>query len=528
MKNLWSMYRKTYWKDSIAVIVLSFLIVLSFWWVPQTYFQLDEWTFLGQYLLTRTDPSILFRVFQGMHFLPVEQAWLYIQYSLFWLQPMGYVVVSLVTHIIVAILGYVLLRLLSIRALPTFLGIAFFALNPVSSQVVSWSPASASGAVSVALFLSACIVWLYYRSKRSIYSDICVGILMFLSMLAKVDVIIGYFFIGVVAIFFTRKRTVSYTPIIVSFVLWLILYFFMRAFGLKEVVSAPSKSIAAMLSYISNIPEWMANIIVNHNGLRGFLKKFLGSYAQYFPLLDSDSLLKTISRIIAGLWYAWYVLLVWFKKEPVIKIVVFPIFVILSMLPYFFSLPVGMQSRHFYIPVFITGMWVAFFLDWMSKKKFFVIQNISLVAVALTLVGFVYANQPWENFLSVEMNRKALGVELQKITTPTTGTVVYYLENGVHTPYQSGIGQMLLVMQAHDDPAFVPYFKNYSYFLFGMYEQGYKKIGEKGFGYYYTIDDLRKDYQKGLFDASAVRAYYFDTDKVIFHDITKETINTLY
>lgn len=153
--------------------------------------------------------------------------------------------------------------------------------------------------------------------------------------------------------------------------------------------------------------------------------------------------------------------------------------------------------------------------------------RISYMALLVAIVGFIIANQPWEDFLPAEMRRKALGAQLQKMTTPTESTVVYYLENGVHTPYQSGIGQMLLVMQAYDDPAFVPYFKNYSYFLFGVYDQGYNKIGQKGFGYYYDFSRLQKDYKNGLFDTSAIRAYYLDTDKIVLSDITKQTIEKL-
>lgn len=135
------------------------------------------------------------------------------------------------------------------------------------------------------------------------------------------------------------------------------------------------------------------------------------------------------------------------------------------------------------------------------------------------------ADQPRKDLLSFHAQRKQLAYEMKKLVTQTPDSVVYYFENGSSLPFQTGVGQMLLVFQASDDNAFLPYLNNY--FLWGVLEQGYQHIGKKGFGYYCDINQLAHDLGKGEFDISIVRSYSYDQRTGIFFDITESVRKTL-
>lgn len=517
---------KKYWKDGFAVAVLTLLTGIVFRWVPQTYFQQDEWYSIGQALLAKTDPSIIFHVISGVHFSPVAQVWFNIQYYLFGLNSTGFGIVSVLSHVAVIILAYLLLRTLSVRVVPAFVGIAFFALNPISSQVVTWFSASVIGGPPVLFFLLGCIIWIRNRTKKIASADLLSSLLFFCALLGKEDIITGFIVICILSVLFIRKGAISYKPVFIPFILWAVLYICIWMFGVKEAVTQHHKSISdSLFPYIALIPVWIGNIFMTHNSLRTVLQGLFGQYATYLPFIDNDPLLKTVSMTIGGVWYVWYFVTVLIKKLSVKGILLFPSLVALSTLPYYFSFSNGLESRHFYIPVLITGMWIAFYLDWLKRKKYKYLYKISLGLLALLIVVYCFANQPSNDFAATQLKRKTIVKEMQKITKPSSRTVVYFIENGAGFPFQSGPGQMLLVLQGMHDNAFVPFVR--TYFLWGMFEQGYKKVGSKGFGYYFDFGELAHAYQKGLFDVSSIRAYSYDKDHLDFHDITNTIVKKI-
>ena len=517
---------KKYWKDGIAMTFLMSLVIAVFAWVPQMYFQQDEWYFMGKYYLFQKDPFIIFRVIGGMHFLPLEQLWFFLQYYFFGLHPVGYGVMSLISHAVVAILAYSVFRMLSFRIFPSVIAVAFFTINPVSAQVVSWPLASICGSVSMIVFLSACIIWIRTLQKQSHIASFCVGALLFCAMLFKEDIVIGYILIPIMTLFFTPKRNISYKPIIISFLLWLSMFMFIVISGSKEHGVQVHKSVSDGISYLTSVPQWMGKIIITHDTLRVVLQRFFGRYTSYLPIIDDDPFIKTVCAVIAGMYFLWYLITTAIGRVSIKKMVLFPCLVIISMTPYFFSISSGLESRHYFIAVFITGMWIAWYLDWLMTKKYTFLFFSSACALGMLIGIFGVANQPREDYLPSQEKRNRVVLEMQKFVTPTSGNVVYYLEHGESLPFLSGVGHMLLVLQAGRDQVFYPYFTNY--FLYSIQEEGYQHLGEKGFGYYFNSETLKRDVQKGVFPVSSIRAYSFDRDTLLFQDITKQTLESLY
>jgi len=398
-------------------------------------------------------------------------------------------------------------------------------LNPVSAQVVSWISASEFAGPSVILFLSGCILWIWNSPKKPRYADMVVGILLFCSMLAKEDLIIGYIGILFVWLVFTRRRPLSYKPILISFLLWLLVYSSIWVFGPKSDASGNHRSLSASISYVISIFRGMGKIILTHDTLRAVLQELSGRYLSYFPFIDNDPIIKTLSATVGVLWYVWFFVTTLFKKMPFKRIIFFPGLLIISLLPYYFSYSTDLESRHYYVPVLIAGAGIAFYLDWAIRNKYRSVIIISILFFALLSVSYVIGNQPPKDYLPFQKKRETIVAEFQKLTTSSCSTVVYLVENAGKLPFQSGVGQMLIVLQARNDTAFYPYMS--ANFLWGLFDQGFKKVGEKGFGYYYDVNVLEADFHKGLFDVSHIRAYRFNPDTSDFHDITQEIVQDI-
>ncbi len=516
---------KKYWSDGIAIAVLAFITSFVYKWVPQTYFQQDEWYSISQALLVKKDPSIIFHIISGVHFTPVAQLWFDVQYYQFGLNSTGYGLVSVLSHITVLVLAYILLRTFSVRILPAFFGIVFFALNPVSSQVVTWYSASVIGGPPVIFFLSASIIWIRNRKKNVPFYNTVSSLLFFFALLGKEDIITGFIVIFILSIFVIRKRIISYKPVIIPFVLWLIVYICAWAFGVNEQVTQHHKSISDSLSYVALIPVWMSNIFMTHDTLRSALQSLFGQYAMYFSFINDDRLLKAISLAIGGLFYISYFVTLVIRKQKAMNVLLFPALLVLSMLPYFLSFSNGLESRHYYLPVLITGNGIAWYLNWLLKKKYTSVLKFSLLMLTLLICVYGLSDQPNSDYIATQVKRRVIVTEMRKITKPSTKTVVYYIENGAGFPFQSGPGQMLLTLQGMHDSAFLPYMR--TYFLWGMFEEGYKKIGQKGFGYYFDVNKLSNAYHKGVFDRSSIRAFSYDKNHLEFHNITTRIVQEL-
>ena len=293
-----------------------------------------------------------------------------------------------------------------------------------------------------------------------------------------------------------------------------------KADGVKN-----NRSVIDSISYLTSIPRWMGKIIVTHDTVRMVFQRLTGRYASYFPFIDSDPIIKTFSAMMGILWYGWYITIMLIKKVPVKKILFFPILTAIALTPYYFSFSTEPESRHYYIPVLIMSIGIAQYLDWAIRNTYRSVAIISILFFTLLSVSYVIGNQPPNDYIPFQKKREVIATELGKITAPSPSSVVYLIENAGKLPFQSGVGQMLIVLQARRDTALYPYIS--ANFLWGLFDQGFKKVGEKGFGYYYDVNVLEADFHKGLFDVSHIRAYRFNPDTSDFHDITQEIVQDI-
>ena len=96
----------------------------------------------------------------GFFYRPIGKIYFFLLYSIFWLKPFGYHIVSIIIHLLTALGVFLLTREYSGRKLTAFLAALFFTIIPSQIEAVVWS----SG---IMIALSALfIIWaLYFWSK---------------------------------------------------------------------------------------------------------------------------------------------------------------------------------------------------------------------------------------------------------------------------------------------------------------------------------------------------------------------------
>jgi hypothetical protein len=98
--------------------------------------------------------------------------------------------------------------------------------------------------------------------------------------------------------------------------------------------------------------------------------------------------------------------------------------------------------------------------------------------------------------------------------------VIYYI-SGDPLPFQSGIGQILVVLSTQKNKNLNPFLENY--YLWNMGSQGYKEIKSLGIGYFYDYAEMKKTYLKYNLKPQNVIALKWDGVNSQMKNITEQT-----
>ncbi|MFZ2769821.1 MAG: hypothetical protein WAZ50_01720, partial [Minisyncoccia bacterium] len=129
------------------------------------------------------------------------------------------------------------------------------------------------------------------------------------------------------------------------------------------------------------------------------------------------------------------------------------------------------------------------------------------IKVAMSAIRNTYSTIPNKPIFYVEGDRK------------------YFFDNNV-LPFKLGSGYMLLlIFQNYPQISIDLIGENY---LSKFFDQGYKEIGDKGFGYYWNKKDLFELFKanKDLSVEQVIGIYYYGDDKRV-HNITQEIQNEI-
>jgi hypothetical protein len=149
---------------------------------------IKSWQYVPQYFVSSAWKHLL-PLAAGTYYRPLFLAWVRLNYALFNLRPFGWHATSVLLHLLVTWLVYLIVRKMTRRPNLAWLTALVFGLHPVHHEVVAWISGSTES-LFAALFLAAFLAYLHSREGyRTRWTTISCG-LYALALLSKETAIV--------------------------------------------------------------------------------------------------------------------------------------------------------------------------------------------------------------------------------------------------------------------------------------------------------------------------------------------------
>ncbi len=537
----------------LPITVLSFITILIFFNLPNTFYQQDEWQTLGHNLaqgigiFANISPlQLLFgelRPLSGLMYL------IFLGFYKFTIVPTA--IFAILFHIINATLTFYLVDKITKKRLIAFIASVFLIANSVSHQAVTW--ASAIGTLPAAtLILIAIITYLKYLEK----ADKKYLVVSFLST------ILSFYFKGIgfslfillpLMAFIYKNKPINKKNVKDAFIVNLPLFIFgflVSVFRFSEVFFRAEK-ISGFASGGGN--NSFAQTVLLHS----ILYPLTSLFQIFVPPLDLYPIMPVITKMqykflitspVSGLVAESIVtdmvailgsiailgllgFMVYRYKDAITNrnILFALLFFFLSFLPYvvldrdssYFS------GRYFYVSVIpagiLFGYMVYFFANINTYAKW-----ATLFFVTLFLfhhASFIRKDISYNVNLGNE--RKALLYGIKDIYPKLEKDSIFYVTSNktylgdiITNPFANGLGYTLEVW--YYDSGNIPQKFLSENFLWVLGDEGYKKIDDKSFGYFQDMDKMAKEMAKNKLSRNIVHGFFFDSNAKKVFNISDE------
>lgn len=162
---------------------LAFAVVLNYWGVWRSYFELDDFWMLGwvRFQPTAWD-ALMTEMRLGYGIRPLMDLQLWLRASLFGLDAAPYYVISIAQHLLVVGLVYWLSLLLHVPRPAAWLGALLFATSYSAYSVVHWITGSNISMGCIPGLLALCLFLLFRRDGKRpflVLWGLCIGVMLF-------------------------------------------------------------------------------------------------------------------------------------------------------------------------------------------------------------------------------------------------------------------------------------------------------------------------------------------------------------
>ena len=536
------------------LLVVSVLVwFVSYSKVPFIFFQQDELMGFGLFILNRVDMLYTGLGFKGMvHFVPVTMSLSFGIFNIFGLNHIPYNIFGLIFHTINGLLVYLLGQKIFKNRLYSLLALIMFFSSSSGAELVMW-PVINLNTISLSFSLLAMYVLIssyikdgYLQIKKSIYISI-----LFLLSVFSVEYAAGLIFIIPVTAFLMDrknsgiKKLTQIWPFYLTVMIFLILRFvpslFLRELNTLNSVLETGVFSRAMglirlpLIYVSqtflgqnaliNISQLISSVFwgntTNTQFAEGVIYKYVASVLGVFIVII---FLKLFSK---------------FTKLDKKYLLIFLSFIIFSSLP-FILVPGQLFSIFSSRYLYFGGVGYAFILVLilqlivnLKKNRITLFYIIFLVSMIL---GGVYGNYKKGNALYNIGNLRVQILRSIKKDHPTLPQkVIFYTDSNKSyyglpdedkiLPFQSGLGQTLLLWYYSDEKFSKSFFKNV--YLWGILSEGYKEIDDRGLGYFRDFERLKNAVNDNNLNPESVIAFKWDYYTNTLTDTTNEVRNKL-
>lgn len=569
-------------KNKIILSLLPpfFLVVIVLFFyggVFQTWFQQDEWDWIGRYTYFNSiGPVPFWEAFESSlfpnpryRFTPLFDGLYALETYFFGLNFIPYAVVSLVFHVSNGALAFFLIRKLTQNYKLAYLTSFFFISSSIGQKAITWVFASTNTQGAAFFSLITCIIFLTYLNNNKPRYLFLTYLFFFIALWFKETAISLFLIIPSLLIVNSYIKKIRVNRKILLYTVGFGLFYFTlryllgrigaqlhiegypdwgRFLTISEYVQiilwSPARALVDNLIFPNTI-YMLARIVVMP------LVSLAGLVPQTIPY---DLFVETIATNLITL-FIFIIILVIFvtlyrnistRKLKGIFILGFLIILSSSIVSLLVSvrgtaaLNYIFRSRDMYFSVLGASLCLAIILDVVSKKleKFRVNMGKFFLLLAVLVYGAYHFQNINQTILSKEIEkahpRKAIidtiyntyPVLPKKVIFYTISDTPHYGSSEPSLPYQTGFGRTLLVWYSLKGMLLPLEFMKADY-LYLPFSEGYREINNYGFGYFTNYNKLVNSIKSHNLTEDAVFAFSYAGKQMQLTDITQTTRATL-
>lgn len=548
------MFKESLIRKILLLLVILGAALISYFLIFLQFFQQDEWHGFGIILSQGTRYITLDKgIFELI--LGDRVGARIITFSLFkffHLNPLPYGIVATAFHLLNSVLVYKITKKMSKDQSASLLASLLFLINEVGNEAYSWFGTMAGSLPSVSLFLLSFLFFLKFIEEKKKINVLVSAFLLWFSFLFKE---VGAFaFILYPIVFFLYNPKIKYiSSFIKSYFPFLALGSIMIIFFIKTALFIPGNR----ANYV-NTQSNLISTIITHSiqyPLEGIIETAIPNQT-LFALSDittkiiNPNLDVPLDILVANQTYNAEItiiiilitltillsLFIWRNYKKInnshLKTLAISISItILSFIPYIvinrsFSY---LDSRYYYLATVGTSIFISilFFVLWNTNKIAYKITAFLLIFSYLLIHSSVLYSD--FNLLADRAAERKLFInQLEKIKPNLENKTIFYITGNsggyyalpeLKVPFQSGLGQMLMVIYVDKKQLDKNFLNETSItklqdvgFLYDILGQGYRDIDGKKFGYYYDINELKKNIDNKSFEKKDIIPLYYDAD----------------
>jgi len=539
--------RRTYF------FILLLITVIVFFDLPKTFYQQDEWQSLGHHLaggslsfLNDTNPVLL--LFSEKRPLSSFFYSIFLGYYKFTVSPAA--IFSILFHALNSILLFILVEKLTKRTLVAFIAALFLIVNSVSHQAVTWVSAMSTLPAAMLILISLISYLKFLDTKINKYKLIS----FFSIILSLYFKGIGIFLFALLPILYLTyqgreinlkniNKALKENMILLGFAGVMVgvrfAEFFFRSEGVVGYTGGAGSGnffqtilFRSVLYPLSSFFQIFVPPIDFYSKMgeitRAQYKFLVGS-----PVIDlvAQSAVSDLLAVIgAGLILCLLGIIVFSKKDKIVKknIIFALAFFLLSLLPYLALNRDSsyLSSRYFYMGVFPAGVLLGYVVVFFTDLGRYMRWGTLFLVTIFLLHHASIVRADINSQVKLGNERKAVLEEIKKLKPSLSDNTVFYVTSDreyyglITNPFQNGLGYVLEVW--YYDSGKIPKEFLSENFLWDLGAEGYKKSGNRGFGYFQDMDKLTKQVGKGNIKTEDIWAYFIKSKEGRVVDITQE------
>jgi len=534
-------------RENLVLFLLTIVIVLTFWSLPKTFYQQDEWQSLGYFLAQGPEDVLRHTTPLGSisgEGRPLSGIFYLVFLGGFKLDVVPITIFAVSNHLFNTFLVFLLANKISKNKYIGLFAASLFALNSVSHQAVTWISAVTT-LPTTSLILLSLITYLRFlgsNKKKDLYISFVFGAI---SLFIKETGV--FLFISFPIIYFIYRRKANFKEFF-NLHLPLIIYGALFLLTRLTVLFLRTEKVAGFVGGGENFIQ----LVIFHSVLYPLTSLF----QIYIPPLDLYSITPAITKMqykflvgspltdlvaqsvtadmisILGAMVILGVLLlisIKSKDKTANKNILFALALFfLSFLPYAVLNRDSsyLSSRYFYVGAVGAGIlfgYIIYFLSNLNKYSKWIV----LPLVFIFLFHHASTIRSDINYqVKLGNERKAVLNGIKTLKPTLDDKTIFYITSDkeyygpITNPFQNGLGYVLQIV--YYDSGKVPKEFLSENFLWDLGSQGYRELGNKGFGYFQNIDKMAKKMEKNNLRVDSIHAFFIRSSDTKVLDITSD------